>query len=105
MFSSDNPFVMVLGILIGLGFIAGSVYWVNGMFAKNTKDMLVRFVLVVFTALVALFIVDKTVAFKVQLLGPDLSSQLFELIKTLTLMIFSYYFGTKNSGTNDEDNK
>jgi hypothetical protein len=62
----------------------------------------VRFVLAVFTALVALFIVDKTLAFKVQLLGPDLSAQLFDLIKTLTLMIFSYYFGTKNSGSEKE---
>lgn len=97
---------MVAGILIGLGFITGSVYWVNSMFAKNTKDMLVRFVLVIFTALVALFIVDKTVAFRVQLLTPELSMQLFELIKTLTLMIFSYYFGTKNSESkNDEDSK
>ena len=97
---------MVAGILIGLGFISGSVYWVNNMFAKNTKDVLVRFVLVIFTALTALFIVDKTVAFRVQLLTPELSSQLFELIKTLTLMIFSYYFGTKNSESkNDEDSK
>lgn len=97
---------MVAGILIGLGFISGSVYWVNNMFAKNTKDVLVRFVLVIFTALTALFIVDKTVAFKVQLLTTELSSQLFELIKTLTLMIFSYYFGTKNSGSkDDEDSK
>ena len=97
---------MVAGILIGLGFISGSVYWVNNMFAKNTKDVLVRFVLVIFTALTALFIVDKTVAFKVQLLTPELSSQLFELIKTLTLMIFSYYFGTKNTESkDDEDSK
>ena len=97
---------MVAGILIGLGFITGSVYWVNSMFAKNTKDMLVRFVLVIFTALVALFIVDKTVAFRVQLLTPELSMQLFELIKTLTLMIFSYYFGTKNTESkDDEDSK
>jgi len=95
---------MVVGIVIGLGFISGSVYWVNSMFVKNTKDMLVRFVLVVFTALVALFIVDKTVAFKVQLLGPDMSAQLFELIKTLTLMIFSYYFGTKNSENKEDEN-
>lgn len=103
MFSSDNPLVMIVGILIGMGFIAGSVYWVNKMFASSTKDMLVRFVLVIFTALVALFIVDKTVAFKVQLLGPDLSGQLFDLIKTLTLMIFSYYFGTKNSGDDKKE--
>lgn len=97
MFSSDSNFIMIFGILIGLGFITGAVYWVNKLFASSTKDLLVRFVLVIFTALVALFIVDKTVAFKVHLLGEDLSAQLFDLIKTLTLMIFSYYFGTKNS--------
>jgi hypothetical protein len=95
---------MVAGIIIGLGFISGSVYWVNSMFVKNTKDMLVRFVLVVFTSLVALFIVDKVIAFKLQLLSPDVSSQLFELIKTLTLMIFSYYFGTKNSENKEDEN-
>ena len=103
MFSSDNPTIMIVGILIGLGFITGSVYWVNKLFVNNTKDQLVRFVLIVFTALVALFIVDKTVAFKVQLLGNELSTQLFDLIKTLTLMIFSYYFGTKNNTKEKDD--
>jgi uncharacterized membrane protein YbjE (DUF340 family) len=94
---------MIFGILIGLGFIAGAVYWVNKLFASNTKDLLVRFVLVIFTSLVALFIVDKTVAFKIHLLGEEVSSQLFDLIKTLTLMIFSYYFGTKNSQKDDKE--
>jgi len=103
MFSSDNPFIMIFGILIGLGFITGAVYWVNKLFASTTKDLLVRFVLVIFTALVALFIVDKTVAFKIHLLGEQLSSDLFDLIKTLTLMIFSYYFGTKNTDKKEEE--
>lgn len=103
MFSSDNPFVMILGILIGLGFIAGSVWWVNKLFVSNTKDQLVRFVLIIFTSLVALFIIDKTVAFKVSLLDDGMDSQLFDLIKTLTLMIFSYYFGTKNSQKEDKE--
>lgn len=97
MFSSDNVFIMILGILLGLFFISGSVYWVNKLFISSTKDQLVRFVLIIFTALVALFIVDKTIAFKVKLLTPEMDSGLFDLIKTLTLMIFSYYFGTKNS--------
>jgi hypothetical protein len=103
MFSSDNPFVMILGILIGLGFITGSVWWVNKLFISNTKDQLVKFVLVIFTSLVALFIIDKTVAFKVSLLDDSMDSQLFDLIKTLTLMIFSYYFGTKNSQKEDKE--
>jgi len=105
MFSSDNIFIMIFGILIGLGFIVGSVYWVNKLFASSTKDLLVRFVLVIFTALVALFIVDNTVAFKVSLLSENLSNELFDLIKTLTLMIFSYYFGTKNNSGVEEKNK
>lgn len=101
MFSSDNIFVMIFGILIGLGFITGSVYWINKLFIQNTKDHLVKFVLIIFTSLVALFIVDKTVAFKVPLLSDGMDAQLFDLIKTLTLMIFSYYFGTKNSKSED----
>ena len=101
MFSSDNIFVMIFGILIGLGFIMGSVWWINKLFVENTKDQLVKFVLIIFTSLVALFIVDKTVAFKIHLLSDGMDSQLFDLIKTLTLMIFSYYFGTKNSKSED----
>ena len=103
MFSSENVFIMIFGILLSLSFITGSVYYVNKLFISNTKDQLVRFVLIIFTALVALFIVDKTIAFKVKLLNEEMDSGLFDLIKTLTLMIFSYYFGTKNSKSNKEE--
>ena len=103
MFTSDNDFIMIFGILIGLGFIVGSVYWVNKLFVNNTKDQLVKFVLVIFTSLVALFIIDKVVAFKIHLLDEGMDIQLFDLIKTLTLMIFSYYFGTKNSQKEDKE--
>jgi hypothetical protein len=53
--------------------------------------------------LVALFIVDKTIAWKVSLLSPEQSDQLFDLIRTLVLMIFSYYFGTKEGNTVSKD--
>lgn len=89
---------MILGIFMGLSFIIGSSYFVFKMFAQGTKEILVRFILVIFTALVALFIVDKTIAWKVALMSEEQSNQLFELIRTLVLMIFSYYFGTKESG-------
>jgi len=88
---------MILGIFTALAFIIGSSYFVYTMFAKNTKEILVRFILVIFTSLVALFIVDKTIAWKVSLLSKEQSNQLFDLIRTLVLMIFSYYFGTKES--------
>jgi len=97
MFSYPNLWVMMTGILLGLSIIISSVYFVNKMFVNDTKDVLVRFIILVFTALVALYIVDKVIAFKIKLLAEDTNKELFDLIKTLILMIFSYYFGTKNN--------
>jgi hypothetical protein len=97
MFSYPNLWVMITGILLGLSIIISSVFFVNKMFVNDTKDVLVRFIILVFTALVALFIVDKVIAFKIKLLPDDTNKELFDLIKTLILMIFSYYFGTKNN--------
>jgi hypothetical protein len=92
---------MIFGILLGLSIIISSVYFVNKMFVNDTKDVLVRFIILVFTALVSLFIVDKVIAFRIKLLADDINKELFDLIKTLILMIFSYYFGTKNKTENE----
>ena len=100
MFSYPDLWVMISGIVLGLIVIAGSVFFVNKLFVDATKDVLVRFIILVFTALVGLFIVDKVIAFKIKLLADEVNSQLFDLIKTLILMIFSYYFGTQK---NDSD--
>lgn len=104
MFSSGG-FTMIAGIILALGVILGSVYFVYKMFVGNVQDILVRFILLVFTALTALFIVDKVIAWKVKLLPDEMNNQLFDLIKTLVLMIFSYYFGTKSdSAKSDKSN-
>ena len=100
---SEGGFLMVFGILLGLGFIVSSIYFVNRIFIKDTQEVLVRFILLVFTALVSLFIVDKVIAFKIKLLADEQNAQLFDLIKTLVLMIFSYYFGTKKAVENTTD--
>ena len=97
MFSNSNLWVMILGVIMGMSFIIGSVYYVNKLFINNTKDLLVRFILLVFAALVGVFVVDKVIAFGMPLLSIQQNENLFELIKTLTLMIFSYYFGTQKS--------
>ena len=102
MFSYPNLWVMISGILLGLSVIVGGIYFVNKMFVDQTKDVLVRFIILVFTALVCLFIVDKVIAFKIKLLTEENNNQLFDLIKTLILMIFSYYFGTKNNSQEKE---
>ena len=98
MFSAGG-FNMILGILLSLAFIFYGVYFVNRMLINDTQEILVRFILLVFTSLICLFIVDKVVAFKIKLLSDEQNNQLFDLIKTLVLMIFSYYFGTKKASS------
>lgn len=93
---SEGGWMMVIGILMGIGLIFASLYFVNRMFINTTQDILVKFILLIFTALVALYVVDKLIAFKINLLPEEQNRELFDLIKTLILMIFSYYFGTKS---------
>lgn len=95
MFSSSNQFVMMFGVLISVILIVLSLQYVNKLFANDTKEVLVKFILLVFTALVGVWVVDKVIAFKISLLSDSEDKELFDLIKTLILMIFSYYFGTK----------
>jgi hypothetical protein len=82
-------------------FVGFTVHYVNKLFASHTKDLLVRFILIVFAALVAVFIIDKVVAFGVPLLSEKQNDELFDLIKTLTLMIFSYYFGSQKGSKSE----
>jgi hypothetical protein len=102
MFQQEFLWVKLLGILLALSFIIASVIYTNKLFIHQTKDVLVRFILLVFASLVGVFIVDKVIAYQVQLLSDEVNSQLFDLIKTLTLMIFSYYFGTQKNDKNPE---
>lgn len=95
MFSSPHQAVMIFAVLLGLGFIIFCLYLVNKLFVNQTQELLVRFILLIFTALVAVFIVDKVIAFKINLLNAEQNNQLFDLIKTLVLMVFAYYFGSK----------
>lgn len=100
---SDGGITMVLGVLGSLLFIMGSIFFISKILVNHTQEVLVKFILLVFTSLVALFIVDKVVAFKIELLEEDQNMELFELIKTLVLMVFSYYFGTKTNESNKKE--
>lgn len=95
MFSSHNELISIMGVFLALFIIGLLLYYVNKIFADNTQEILVRFILLVFSALVGVYIADKVIAFKVNLLSDEQDKQLFDLIKTLILIIFSYYFGTK----------
>jgi hypothetical protein len=95
MFSTGSLLVTTIAVIISLVFIGTAIYFVNKIFVKDTQEILVKFILLIFTSLVGVYIVDKIVAFKMPLLSEEQDAGLFDLIKTLTLMIFSYYFGTK----------
>ncbi len=88
---------ILIGILLAIGIIGGSLYAVSKLFVYKTQDILVRFILLIFTTMVALYVVDKVVAVKAEFIPEEQNAQLFDLIKTLVLMIFSYYFGTREN--------
>jgi len=96
MFSSPNVAIMITAVIMSMVFILAAVYFVHKIFNDDTQDVLVKFILMVFTALVGVYVVDKIIAFRIALLDVEQDKQLFDLIKSLLLMIFSYYFGTKN---------
>lgn len=91
---------MIAGVMMAMLFISTALFFVYRLFANNAQEVLVRFILLIFTALVGVWVVDKVIAFKISLLSDQQDGQLFDLIKTLILMIFSYYFGTKNTKQN-----
>ena len=97
MFSSSNQFIMIFGVLLALSLVIGGVFYMNKILINSTQDILVKFILLIFTALVGVWVCDKVIAFKINLLSPEQNNALFDLIKTLVISIFSYYFGSKNA--------
>ena len=96
---SEGGFTMIFGVLISCAFIVGFVWYINNHIPAvlTEKDWLTRFVALLLTALLGLFIVDKLVAFKVSLLSEEMSNGLFDLIKNIVLVVFGYQFNAKDN--------
>lgn len=89
--------IIIIGTIVSLGFIGTFIWFINrhiGDFYK-TKEWLTKYVSILLAALVGLFIVDKVIGIKVQLLSEEMSEGLFELIKNVVLIVFGYQFGGK----------
>lgn len=95
---SEGGFIMVLGVLLSLGFVALSVWYVNKMIDTQLeeKQWLTRFISLLLAAFLGLFIVDVLVSWKVQLLSDQMRNSLFELIKNVVLVVFGYQFNSGN---------
>ena len=104
MFSAGG-FTMIAGVFFAIACIVGFIWYVNTRIqANNQQEWLTRFTSILLTALLGLFIVDKVIAFQIPLLTPDMSDELFNLIKNIVLIIFGYQFN-RTKQTNEKDEK
>lgn len=102
---SEGGFTMILGVLLSCALIIGFVWYVNNKIPAllTEKDWLTRFVALLLTALLGLFIVDKLIAFKIPLLSEEMSNGLFDLIKNIVLVVFGYQFNAKDTRMWEKD--
>jgi uncharacterized protein YacL len=104
MFSAGG-YTMIFGVIFAISCIIGFIWYVNTQIkAKNQQEWLTRFTAILLTALLGLFIVDKVIAFRIPLLSPQMSDELFNLIKNIVLIIFGYQFNrTKQTEIKEEE--
>lgn len=104
MFSAGG-FTMIVGVFFAIACIVAFIWFVNSKIeAKNQQEWLTKFTAILLTALLALFVVDKVVAYQIPLLTPQMSDELFNLIKNIVLIIFGYQFNrTKQVDVKEEE--
>ena len=104
MFSAGG-ITMIVGVVFSIICIMIFIWYVNTQIvAKNQQEWLTRFTAILLSALLGLFIVDKVIAFKIPLLTPLMSDELFNLIKNIVLIIFGYQFNrTKQTEIKEEE--
>jgi uncharacterized protein YacL len=96
---------MIFGVILSLGFVGGLIWFVNYKISGHLsqKEWLTRFVALMLTAFLGLFLVDKLVSFKTPLLTAEMSNSLFELIKNIVLIVFGYQFHSADKKKEDKE--
>jgi len=103
---SEGGIIMIAGVFFAIACIMTFIWYVNTKIqAKNQQEWLTRFTAILLSALLGLFVVDKVIAFKIPLLTPEMSDELFNLIKNIVLIIFGYQFNRTKQVEIKEDEK
>ena len=90
--------VIVLAILLSLALICTSVWYLTKITSKiidKERQILLLVVVFGFSALLGIYVCDKIIAVKINLLSEQESISIFNLIKDISLLVFGYYFGSK----------
>jgi len=102
---SIGGLTMIVGVFFAIICIMIFIWYINTrIVAKNQQEWLTRFTSILLSALLGLFIVDKVIAFQIPLLTPQMSDELFNLIKNIVLIILGYQFNrTKQTEIKQKD--
>ena len=95
----EDSVMMVVGVVLSLGLIGALVWYVNSVIPKSLdeRQWLTRFVALVLTVFLGVFVADLIVSWDVQLLSDQLRLGLFDLIKSIVLVVFGYQFGARGA--------
>jgi hypothetical protein len=99
-----NEYTMILGVALSIGVVALLVWYVNSIIPQTLgqREWLTRFVALVLTVFLGVFVADVMVSWDVQLMSDDLRRGLFDLIKSIVLVVFGYQFGAKSTAGDDK---
>jgi len=99
-----DTWVMISGVVLSIAVVALLVWYVNSIIPQtlSQREWLTRFVALVLTVFLGIFAADVMVSWDVQLMSDDLRRGLFDLIKSIVLVVFGYQFGAKATADNDD---
>ncbi len=99
-----SEYTMILGVALSIGVVALLVWYVNSIIPQRLgqREWLTRFVALVLTVFLGVFVADVMVSWDVQLMSDDLRRGLFDLIKSIVLVVFGYQFGAKATAGDDK---
>lgn len=97
--------VVIFGVIMCLIAIGALLKYVQKITENLApREYLLKVIMTSFILLVGIFIVDKIVALRRDLLSPEESMTVFQTIKDILLIVVSFYFGTQVNNNNQKLN-